>query len=67
MKKVVISALLFSLAFPVFAAEDSAKTEEYKELCKSYAKEDGIAADEMQEYLAGCIKDLEETAAAAKD
>jgi hypothetical protein len=64
MKKVVLTALLAALACPVFASDDATKEKEYMDECKNYAKEDGIAADEMEEYLANCLKDLQEAAAA---
>jgi len=62
MKKIVIAALVSFVVLPAFAAEDAQKEQEYMELCQSYAKDDGIAADELDEYLKSCIQDFKDTA-----
>jgi len=62
MKKIVIAALVSFVMMPAFAAEDAQKDQEYMELCQSYAKDDGIAADELDEYLKSCIQDFKDTA-----
>lgn len=67
MKKVVIAAIIAVMAAPVFSANDEAKTEEYKEMCMMYAKDDGVPANEMDEYINNCIADLQETAANIKE
>jgi len=62
MKKIVIAALVSFVVLPAFAAKDAQKEQEYMELCQSYAKDDGIAADELDEYLKSCIQDFKDTA-----
>lgn len=62
MKNILFVIIVSAIAFPVFASDNEAKTQEYLELCKTYAKDDGVAADEMDEYLQNCIKDFQETA-----
>ena len=60
MKKMLFAAFVLTLVMPVFAS-DEGKAQENIELCKTYAKEDGVAADELEEFLANCVKDLEES------
>jgi len=65
MKKMLLAAFALCLTLPVLA--DEQKDQEYMDLCKTYAKEDGIAADELADYLEGCVKDLKESAESSKD
>jgi hypothetical protein len=62
MKNIMIAAIVAVLATPVFSANDDAKNEEYRETCMIYAKEDGIPANEMDEYINSCVADFQETA-----
>ena len=62
MKKMLIAVIVATFALPVFSSDNDAKTQEYLELCKLYAKDDGVSADEMDEYLKSCVKDLQESA-----
>lgn len=66
MKKMLLAAFVLTLALPVMASDEE-KAAEYLELCNSYAKEDGVAADEMDDYIKDCVKDLEESAEAKND
>ena len=54
--------LLYGLAiFPLMLSSSSifAMSEEQAEMmCKEYAQEDRIAAEDMAEYMAECIQDL---------
>jgi len=49
----VALAAAFSATVPAAAEETESKAE-----CARYAQEDGIPADEMQEYLAQCMEDM---------
>lgn len=62
MKKIVIAALVSIVMLPAFAAENSQKEQEYMELCQTYAKEEGVAAEDMDDFLASCVQDFKETA-----
>ncbi len=62
MKKILFAIIVSALACPIFASDNEAKTQEYLELCKTYAKDDGVAEDEMDEYLQNCVKDFQESA-----
>ena len=62
MKKIVIAAFVSFVMLPAFAAQDSQKEQEYMELCQSYAKEEGVAAEELDDYLASCVQDFKESA-----
>ena len=46
-------ATAFTVSTPAVADEADLKAE-----CAKYAQEDGVPADEMQEYLAQCMKDM---------
>ena len=61
MKKMLFAAFALTLVLPAFASDDE-KTQEYTEQCKEYAKEDGVAADEMEDYIQSCVKDMQESA-----
>lgn len=53
--RMVLGACALGLSFiaaPVLA------TSEAEQECRQYAKEDGVPADEMAEYLADCIANL---------
>ena len=63
MKKIVIAAIASFVMLPAFAAEDAQKDQEYMELCQSYAKDDGVSADELDEYLKSCVQDFRDSAA----
>lgn len=67
MKKTLAVAIVMALFVPFIVTADEAKKEEYMELCKSYAKDDEVSAEDMDNYLESCVKDLEESAAEAKD
>ena len=62
MKKIVIAAFMSFIMLPAFAAQDSQKDQEYMELCKSYAKDEDISAEELDEYLKSCVQDFRDTA-----
>lgn len=62
MKKMLLAAFIITLAAPVFAS-DADKEQEYQELCKTYAQEDGVEAEEMNDYIKDCVKELKENAA----
>jgi len=65
MKKVTV-AILFLLSSIAFAADKDDEGGEMKpvdpkaaqEKCQAWAKEDGIAKDELDKYIADCVKDL---------
>lgn len=61
MKKIVVAAVIALLAAPVFSSDDESKTQEYMDTCTTYAKEDGVAADELEEYVANCVKDMQDS------
>lgn len=44
---------------PVMAAEDVEKTPEQQ--CQEYAVEDGVAAEQMETYVAECVASLSES------
>ena len=48
-----VLATAFTVSTPTVAEEADLKAE-----CAKYAQEDGVPADEMQEYLAQCMKDM---------
>lgn len=60
MKKMLFAAFALTLALPVFAADDE-KNQEYMDQCKTYAQEDGVAAEEMEDYIQNCVKDMQES------
>jgi len=62
MKKIVIAAFVSFVMLPAFAAQDSQKDQEYMELCQSYARDDGVSAEELEEYLQSCVQDFRDTA-----
>ena len=62
----LFAAFVLTLAMPVFASDED-KAQENMELCKTYAKEDGVPAEEMEEFLANCVKDLEESGSSDKE
>ena len=66
MKKMLLAAFVLTLALPLLASDEE-KAAEYLELCNSYAKEDGVSADEMDDYLKDCVKDLNESAEGEND
>ncbi len=55
MNKVIFAVVAFAIAFTsgVFAEES------IEEQCKRFAQEDGIPAEEMDEYLQVCMADAE--------
>jgi hypothetical protein len=57
MKRVIIAVA--TLAF--FSSFTAIAEESREEQCKRYAIEDGIPAEEMDEYLAECLADAETT------
>ena len=59
MKKIVLAVVLSAIVFPVFSSESENTEQQYADTCKMYAKDDGISAEEMDEYLENCIKDLQ--------
>lgn len=61
MKKMLFAAFALTLALPVFASDDETN-QEYLQQCKEYAKDDGVSADEMDEYIKDCVKDMQESA-----
>ena len=63
MKKFLLAVVISALALPLFASDNEVKNKEYEDLCKIYAKDDDISADEMDEYLKNCIKEFQESAA----
>ena len=66
MKRILLAVIVSAITLPVFASDDEAKNQEYLDLCKTYAKDDGVAGDELDKYLSDCVKDLQETAADSK-
>lgn len=62
----VVGLFLSFFAVSVLASDHESKNEQYMEDCKAYAKEEGISAGEMKEYLMECIEGLEEEEKEAK-
>ena len=46
------------LAVTAFAGIDEAQMAEFESECKRYAVEDGIPADEVEEFLSQCVQDM---------
>jgi hypothetical protein len=67
MKKTLLAVIFSVLTTPAFAAEQANTEENNLELCKVYAKDDGVTADEMEEYLKNCLNDLKESAGGKSD
>lgn len=67
MKKTILAVVISALTLPVFASDSENADQKYLDLCKSYAKEDGVSADEMDEYIKNCVKDFQESAAAGSN
>ncbi|MET0107133.1 MAG: hypothetical protein ABW072_18625 [Sedimenticola sp.] len=57
-KQISLLAVLSALAISPYALAES--REEAEALCKEYAVEDKVPAQELEKYLAECIKDLTE-------
>ncbi|MCG7865505.1 MAG: hypothetical protein JAY74_03925 [Candidatus Thiodiazotropha taylori] len=51
-----VVAVLFSIS--VHAEIDEAKMADFESTCHKYAKEDGIAQEEMETYISQCVQDL---------
>ena len=62
MKKIVIAAFVSFVRLPAFASQDAQTEQEYMELCQSYAKDDGVPAEELDEYLKSCVQDFKDSA-----
>ena len=52
---------------PFIASANEATNQEYLELCQTYAKEDGIEPEGLDQFLKDCIKDLQESEKSNKD
>ena len=61
MKRALLAIIVSALAFPAFATDNESKNQEYLEICKSYAKDEGIAEAEFDDYLKMCVKDIQES------
>jgi hypothetical protein len=59
-KKISVLAALAAFAFVSGAYAES--QEEAEAMCKRYAQEDKIASEDMEQFMAECIKDLTEEA-----
>ena len=67
-KRSLYSLLILLLIFIVnsaFAADDSNQTDE--EQCQAYAKEDGIPAAELADYIKECMESLKGESADTKE
>jgi antitoxin component of RelBE/YafQ-DinJ toxin-antitoxin module len=62
MKKMLLAAFALTLALPVFASDEETN-QEYLQQCEEYAKDDGVSADEMEDYIQSCVKEMQESAA----
>ncbi|RLW63386.1 MAG: hypothetical protein B6D71_10295 [gamma proteobacterium symbiont of Stewartia floridana] len=51
-----VLAALFSIS--VHAEIDEAKMADFESTCYKYAKEDGVAQEEMETYISQCVQDL---------
>lgn len=64
-----IVGLGLAIATPALAEEPSAEGAQpsAKETCANYAQEDGVKADEMEAYIARCVKELSDAPAGDPD
>lgn len=67
MKNIVLAVIALVFAMPLLAADGGAADQQYLEQCHQYAKEDGVSAEEMDEYVISCVRDLKETEESLKD
>ncbi|MBW9268573.1 MAG: hypothetical protein K1566_02915 [Candidatus Thiodiazotropha sp. (ex. Lucinisca nassula)] len=51
-----VVAAFFSIS--VHAEIDEAKMADFESTCHKYAKEDGVAQEEMETYISQCVQDL---------
>ena len=60
---VLLAATFFLFSGNVFAVSST----EAESICRQYASEDGVAEDELNDYIAQCILDLQAEAAQSSD
>ena len=56
MKNILFS--LFAASMAVSSAAQAITQAEAETKCRAYAQEDGVAAEELKDYVAECVKDL---------
>jgi hypothetical protein len=61
MKRALLAIIVSALAFPVLASDNETKNQEYLDICKSYAIDDGVAEAELDDFLKMCVKDIQES------
>ena len=55
---IVAAALAVAISGSASAAIDEEQMASFEADCRSYAQEDGVADDQLEEYLAQCVQDL---------
>ncbi len=56
--KIAAAVMAVTVSTAALAAIDEEQMAAFEADCRKYAQEDGVAADQLEEYLASCMQDL---------